>query len=159
MPHRQTPAIIIDCHDFMEADKIITFFTLSFGKLTGIAKGAKKSRKRFGINLDLFSHVNLLFYAKGLNPSLVRIESCDIIHYFDQISADTKKFVYGCYFLELIKNKKVVLIRNQEDFLCSPEIEQAVKDYKNVRYLELPGGHDDFMTNPQPYIDLILKEL
>jgi len=52
-----------------------------------------------------------------------------------------------------------VLIRNQEDFLCSPEIEQAVKDYKNVRYLELPGGHDDFMTNPQPYIDLILKEL
>ena len=63
------------------------------------------------------------------------------------------------HFLELIKNKKVVLIRNQEDYFCSPEIEKAVKDYKNVRYLELPGGHDDFMTNPRPYVDLILKEL
>ena len=63
------------------------------------------------------------------------------------------------HFLELIKNKKVILIRNQEDYFCSPEIEKAVKDYKNVRYLELPGGHDDFMTNPEPYIDLILKEL
>ena len=63
------------------------------------------------------------------------------------------------HFLELIKNKKVVLIRNEEDYFCSPEIEKAVKDYKNIRYLELPGGHDDFMTNPRPYVDLILKEL
>lgn len=63
------------------------------------------------------------------------------------------------HFLELIKNKPVVLIRNAEDYFCSPEIEKAVKDYKNVRYVELPGGHDDFMTNPGPYVDLILKEL
>ena len=63
------------------------------------------------------------------------------------------------HFLELIKNKRVILIRNEEDFLCSPEIEQAVKNYENVCYVELPGGHDDFMTNPGPYVDLILKEL
>lgn len=63
------------------------------------------------------------------------------------------------HFLDLLENKKVILVRNEEDYFCSPEIEEAIKEYKNVRYVSLPGGHDDFMTNPQPYIDLIRKEL
>ncbi len=63
------------------------------------------------------------------------------------------------HFLDLLENKKVILVRNEEDFFCSPEIKEAVKKYRNVRYVQLPGGHDDFMTNPGPYIDLILKEL
>lgn len=63
------------------------------------------------------------------------------------------------HFLELIKNKKSILIRNEDDYFCSPEIEVATNKYKSVNYITLPGGHDDFMTNPQPYIDLLLKEL
>lgn len=63
------------------------------------------------------------------------------------------------HFLDLLENKEVILIRNEEDYFCSPEIKEAVKKYKNARYVQLPGGHDDFMTNPTPYIDLVLKEL
>ncbi|MDO8591433.1 MAG: hypothetical protein Q7R60_00710 [bacterium] len=63
------------------------------------------------------------------------------------------------HFLDLLKDKKAILVRNEEDYFCSPEIEEAIKEYKNVRYVSLPGGHDDFMTNPQPYIDLIRKAL
>ena len=63
------------------------------------------------------------------------------------------------HFLDLLENKKVVLIRNEEDYSCSSEIEAAIKKYKNVRYISLPGGHDDFMTNPAPYIGLMRKEL
>ena len=62
------------------------------------------------------------------------------------------------HFLDLLENKKIILIRNEEDYFCSPEIEKAIKDYRNVRYISLPGGHDDFMTNPDPYVDLLLKE-
>ncbi|MBI2592163.1 hypothetical protein HYW36_01670 [Candidatus Saccharibacteria bacterium] len=61
--------------------------------------------------------------------------------------------------LDLLENKEVILIRNEEDYFCSPEIKDRLKKYSNVRYIELPGGHDDFMTNPKPYIDLLLKEL
>lgn len=61
------------------------------------------------------------------------------------------------HFLDLVGAKKVILVRNEEDLFCSPQIERAVKKYSNVRYMALPGGHDDFMTNPQPYIDLISK--
>lgn len=63
------------------------------------------------------------------------------------------------HFLDRLKNKKVYLIRNKDDSICSPDIRYPLEKYKNVRYLELPGGHDDFMINPEPYIDLLLKEL
>lgn len=63
------------------------------------------------------------------------------------------------HFLDLLEAKKVILVRNEEDYFCSPEIEREIKKYKNVRYLQLPGGHDDFMTNPKPYIELIQKHL
>lgn len=63
------------------------------------------------------------------------------------------------HFLDLVENKKVILVRNEEDYFCSPEIKNVLKKYPDVRYVELPAGHDDFMTRPKPYIDLLLKEL
>ncbi len=63
------------------------------------------------------------------------------------------------HFLDLLDGKNVILVRNEEDYFCSPEIKEVIKKYPNVHYEELPGGHDDFMTNPTPYIDLLLKEL
>ena len=63
------------------------------------------------------------------------------------------------HFLEALKTKKIVVVRNEEDYYCSPEIERILQKYPNIRYRELPGPHDDYYTNHQPYIDLILKEL
>lgn len=63
------------------------------------------------------------------------------------------------HFLDLIEDKKALLTRNEEDYFCSPEIKKAISKYKNVRYVTLPGGHDDYLLNPQPYVDLIRKHL
>lgn len=62
-------------------------------------------------------------------------------------------------FLDNLKKQRVLLVRNKEDAFCSPDIKEVVKSYKNVKYAELPDGHDDYYTNPKPYIDLILKNL
>ncbi len=62
-------------------------------------------------------------------------------------------------FLEELKDRKVIMVRNEEDHTCSPDIETAVKKLAHVHYLKMPGHHDDYYTNPQPYIDLLLKQL
>jgi hypothetical protein len=62
-------------------------------------------------------------------------------------------------FLEALKDKHVILIRNKNDRFCSPEIDGVIRAYKNIKFVELPGQHDDYYTNPKPYIDLLLKEL
>ena len=60
-------------------------------------------------------------------------------------------------FLQNIKDKSVILVRNQQDNQCSPDIEVAISSYSNIKYVVLPGEHDDFYSNPQPYINLLPK--
>ena len=62
-------------------------------------------------------------------------------------------------FLEHLKDKKLIMVRNREDNTSSPDLEAATLGYSNIKYLEMPGHHDDYYTNPKPYIDLLLKEL
>src|SRR4030042_422128 len=63
MPLFTTNAIVIRSLNYGESDKIITFFTREFGKLKGIAKGARRSRKRFQKALGLFFWLLLIFLS------------------------------------------------------------------------------------------------
>src|SRR4030043_2259128 len=115
MPLFPTHAIVIRSLNYGESDKIITFFTKEFGKLKGIAKGARRSRKRFQNALGLFSHLRLIFFDKeGLG--LVRAESCDILHSFPKIKEDLKKILYGNYYLELVNEMAGEREANREAF-------------------------------------------
>ncbi|MDM8553033.1 DNA repair protein RecO, partial [Desulfobacterales bacterium HSG2] len=50
-----TSAIMLRRIDFGDYDLIITFLTLDMGKVSVIAKSAKRSKKRFAGILELFS--------------------------------------------------------------------------------------------------------
>jgi DNA repair protein RecO (recombination protein O) len=45
-----------------EADRIVTVYTSSHGRVRGVAKGARRTRSRFGARLDAFTHVDVLLY-------------------------------------------------------------------------------------------------
>lgn len=81
---RETAAIVLNSRDHGESDKIITFYTRDFGKITGIAKGANKSKKRFLNKLELFSHL-ILSYQEKTRSSLVFITEADLLSSFIEI--------------------------------------------------------------------------
>jgi DNA repair protein RecO (recombination protein O) len=60
-PEKETAAIVLDCRDQGESDKIVTFFCEQAGRLSGIAKGAKRSKQRFVNKLELFSSLHLTY--------------------------------------------------------------------------------------------------
>ncbi len=101
MPLYKTNAIVTRSTNYGESDKIVTFFTRDFGKIRGIAKGARRSRKRFQNALGLFSHIRLIFFDRE-GVGLVRAESSDILHTFPNIRENLIKIYYGNYFLELV---------------------------------------------------------
>jgi DNA repair protein RecO (recombination protein O) len=101
MAHHRTNAVVIRSMPYGESDRIVTFFTEEFGKVRGIAKGARRSRKRFQNALGLFSHLRLIFFEKE-GAGLVRVEACDILNVFPGVREHLKKIVYGNYFLELV---------------------------------------------------------
>lgn len=62
MPAEETtPAIVLRARDYSESDRIVTLLTRDCGKLGGIAKGAKSSRRRFERKLEPLTHVTLFF--------------------------------------------------------------------------------------------------
>jgi DNA repair protein RecO (recombination protein O) len=55
----RTRAIVLQSRDLGEADRIFVVFSTDRGKLSIIAKGARRSKSRLGPSLDYFSEVDL----------------------------------------------------------------------------------------------------
>lgn len=87
--------------DFGDYDLIITFFTLKEGKITAIAKSAKKSTKRFGGILDLFSSLDVV-YSTGRRKGLPVLQEATLKHPFPGIRSSMLKTSYASYWAELI---------------------------------------------------------
>ena len=81
---RETAAIVLDSREHGEADKIITVYTRDSGRITGIAKGASKSKKRFLNKLELFSFLSLS-YTANKRSSLAFIADADLHSSFVEI--------------------------------------------------------------------------
>ncbi len=65
MNAKVSPSIIMRVKKFGESDLLVTFFTADGGRLKGVAKGARKSQRRFANCLDLFCLANLEYELKG----------------------------------------------------------------------------------------------
>jgi DNA repair protein RecO (recombination protein O) len=95
-----TPAIVLRTWPFGESDKIVSFLTESHGKLTGIAKGAKRSRKRFVNSLEPFSLVNLRFQDRA-HSNLAFIVASDLAFGFKHLLTSLEKISFASYLVEI----------------------------------------------------------
>lgn len=100
MSHKRTEAIVLRRSPHGESDIIIRFLTRDFGKVTAIAKGGKRSIRRFMGGFEPFSHVNLQFYERDVSR-IVRVITCEIIDSFIALREDLRKFYTASYMVEL----------------------------------------------------------
>jgi DNA repair protein RecO (recombination protein O) len=102
MPAEQrAAAIILRASDYGEADRIVSALTREHGKLSGIARGLRKSRGRFERRLQPFAHVMLCFRRRP-HGELVFITRAEFagLEVFEP-GDDLAKFALGTYMLEL----------------------------------------------------------
>src|SRR5215467_12966236 len=78
MALKQSEAIVLRTYPLREADLLVTLFTRAEGKLKGVARAAKKSRRRFGGALEPLTCVRV-HYDDRERQELVRLDSCDIL--------------------------------------------------------------------------------
>jgi len=143
----KTAAIVLRTTSYGESDRIVTFFTSDFGKLKGIAKGAKNSRRRFVNTLDPFSCSQLLFSQQ--NPDrLAFLESCDMVDHFGDIRSHLEKTVFASYLVELVDaftlegKKNAALFELLQDFLGlmnRTETPDSLVRFFEIRLLKLVG--------------------
>ncbi|MDH4322431.1 MAG: DNA repair protein RecO [Desulfobulbaceae bacterium] len=101
LPPERSPAIVLSVSDHGESDKIVTCYCPTFGKLTGIAKGAKRSKKRFVNKLEIFSLLEIHFTA-GNRTSMVRIDQADLLASFPNLRAHYDRYSNASLLCELL---------------------------------------------------------
>lgn len=88
MPLLVSEAIVLHAFDYLESSRIVRLVTRDAGVRSGLAKGARKSRRRFAGGLDLFSQGTAFLHTKpgreldtlsGLEDARTRAElGCDL---------------------------------------------------------------------------------
>ena len=78
MSLKQSEAIVLRTYPLREADLLVTLFTRAEGKVKGVARAAKKSKRRFGGALEPLTWVRA-YYDDREGQELARLDSCDIL--------------------------------------------------------------------------------
>lgn len=87
MPARETEAIILKTFSLGEADRLVSFFGRSSGRMRGVAAGARRLKNRYGSTLEILSHVQL-WYVERETRDLVRIQQCELLESFHKAQSD-----------------------------------------------------------------------
>lgn len=91
-------ALILRKMPFREADFIISLFTQSSGKISGLARNAKSSMKRFGGRLEPFVELNVsLKEGKG---GMMIVEDVESKQAFGSFMENIDLFTWGSFLLE-----------------------------------------------------------
>ncbi len=105
MESHSSPAVVLRWRAYGESDKIVTFLTRDFGKITGIGKGARNSRRRFPNSLELLARVKVHFRQKQ-EASLAFLESAELLGP-DTSAMSPERLAYGAYMAELAEQMTV----------------------------------------------------
>jgi recombinational DNA repair protein (RecF pathway) len=100
MPHYTTDALILRTYKLGESDRIVVFLTRDRGKKRGVAKNARRSRRRFGGALDPLT-CGRVGYTERERRDLVLLNYVEPTR-SPMLSAEAEAFGYAGYFAELI---------------------------------------------------------
>lgn len=100
----KTEAVILKRLNFSEADKILTFYTKHYGKISAIAKGIRKLTSRKAGSLELFNHV-VIFLAKGKNLDI--ITEASLINSFPRFRKDLNRVKLAYEVCEVVERLTV----------------------------------------------------
>jgi hypothetical protein len=96
-----TPAILLRRINYGDYDLILTLLTQTEGKVSVMAKAAKKSVKRFGGALELFSEVTAVF-SSGPGRKLPFLQEAVLVQPFSNIRSNILKTAYASYWSETL---------------------------------------------------------
>jgi DNA repair protein RecO (recombination protein O) len=95
----KTPAIVLRQRRLGDADKILTLYSASFGKLDAVAKGVRKARSRLAGHVEPLTHATVLL-ARG--KSLDIVTQVETIESFQPVRDDLERLSRALYVCELL---------------------------------------------------------
>lgn len=115
-------AIVVGLMDYRETDRIVHLYTKEHGRTSGIARGAKKSVKRFGGAFELFARLSITVVPA---ENLATIRSAETITIYPGIRTALDTIAHASYAVELVAALTPEKLPNKRVFrLLSSYLEQ-----------------------------------
>ena len=117
MTSLSTPAILLRAINYGESDRVVTLIGRTTGRLSALARGARKSQKRFGGGLGLCS-VGAAALRERAGAELLTLEQFDLEESYASFATDLARMAHAAYVAELVSK------------LCAPrQAETEVYDW------------------------------
>jgi DNA repair protein RecO (recombination protein O) len=97
-----TPAIVLSSREMRESDLVVEAFTERLGRIAGVAKGAKRSKRRFVNTFDIGTLIAVTVY-RPRGGDFFLIEEASLIDSFSYLSTDVSALAYASAVLELVR--------------------------------------------------------
>jgi DNA repair protein RecO (recombination protein O) len=101
MPEYRTPALILRTFDHGESDRLVHLYTEELGRVSAIAKGAKRSRRRFPGALEILTVVQARLVDRP-RSGLARLEGVNLIRSFEPLVSRRGRYAIACELLEIL---------------------------------------------------------
>lgn len=97
----RTEAVVLRSMEYGETSQIVTLFTRAKGKIAVMARGARRTKSRFGSALQPLSYTQVVFYYKPTRTLQTLSESAHL-QPFHRTSRDLEKITIGLRLVELV---------------------------------------------------------
>lgn len=102
MSTEKAEALVLRVIEFSESSSVVTLYTREFGKISGLAKGARRPKGPFESALDLLSRVRLVFLRKS-SDALDLLTEAKLERRFRSHPSDLS-YLYGAYYVAELLN-------------------------------------------------------
>lgn len=127
----RTQAIVLSRRDFGESDRLLTMFTPDYGKISAIAKGARKPQAKVSGHVELFCRTDVMIH-KGRSIDI--LTQAELIDPYLGIREDLTRGAYANYVAELLERFTADEDINQTDlFVLLHQTFQRIADDDDPR--------------------------
>ena len=99
MKTEKLQVFVLSSLEYGDSDRIVSLFSLEHGRIKAFARGARKSRRRFGPALETFARIDV---QARLKDGLSSLQQADIVSIYPGIRADLKRIAHALYACELV---------------------------------------------------------
>ena len=140
-------AVVLRSYPLRESDLIAVVYTRQYGKVSGVARGARRSKSRFAGKFEPLSWADLVFFGRK-SSDLVTIDSVDLIDSFSQRTHDYRCLLQLSFLAELLADTTPEREPSDALFrlallvlphLTQPATADLAQLYFEVWYLKLAG--------------------
>ncbi len=140
-------AVVLKSYPLRESDLIAVLYTRRYGRVSGVARGARRSKSRFAGKLEPLSWAELVFFSSK-SSDLVTIDSADLIDSFSQRTHDYRCLLQLSFLAELLADTTPEREPSDAVFrlallvlphLTQPATADLAQLYLEVWYLKLAG--------------------